>query len=98
MCVVLFDGHIYGCSDGIGWICQNWLTGDEVWSSKALEKGTETIADGMMFCLTEDSGRTLKRPATRNWKRSNEVTRRRASDRFRMRIGSFRMFTVECDH
>lgn len=29
--VVLFDGHIYGYSDSIGWICQNWEAGEEVW-------------------------------------------------------------------
>ena len=34
---------------------QDWLTGDEVWSSKALEKGTVTIADGLLYCLTEDN-------------------------------------------
>ncbi len=23
--VVLFDGHVYGYSDSIGWVCQDWL-------------------------------------------------------------------------
>jgi outer membrane protein assembly factor BamB len=54
--VVLFDGHLYGYSDSIGWVCQNWLTGDEVWSSKALDKGTLTVAGDKMICLTEDTG------------------------------------------
>ena len=67
--VVLFDGHLYGYSDSIGWVCQNWLTGDEVWSSKALEKGTVTIADGMMYCLTEDSGTVVIADASpKGWK------------------------------
>lgn len=54
--VVLFDGHIYGYSDSIGWVCQNWETGEEVWASKAFEKGGVTIAAGMMYCISEDSG------------------------------------------
>ena len=36
-------------------LVQKWLTGDEVWSSKALEKGTVTIEDGLLYCLTEDN-------------------------------------------
>ena len=67
--VILFDGHVYGYSDSIGWVCQNWLTGDEVWSSKALDKGTVTIADGMMYCLTEDSGTVvLAEASSKAWK------------------------------
>jgi outer membrane protein assembly factor BamB len=67
--VVLFDGHLYGYSDSIGWVCQNWETGDEVWSSKALEKGTVTIADGMMYCLTEDKGLVaLAEASPKGWK------------------------------
>jgi len=54
--VVLFDKHLYGYSDSIGWVCQDWESGDEVWSSKALEKGSVTIADRMLYCLTEDKG------------------------------------------
>jgi outer membrane protein assembly factor BamB len=67
--VVLFDGHLYGYSDSIGWVCQDWLTGDEVWSSKALDKGAVTIADGMMYCLTEDSGIVaLAEASPKGWK------------------------------
>ena len=67
--VVLFYGHVYGYSDSIGWVCQDWLTGDEVWSSKALEKGTVTIADGMMYCLTEDNGTVVRAEASaKGWK------------------------------
>lgn len=40
----------------------------------------------------------VKRPAASNWKRGNEVTLQTFPDSFRMRIGSFRMFTVGCDY
>ena len=67
--VVLFDGHIYGYSDSIGWVCQNWETGDEEWSSKELEKGSVTIADGRMYCLTEDKGTVVLAEASpKGWK------------------------------
>ena len=67
--VTLFDGHIYGYSDSIGWVCQDWQTGDEVWSSKALEKGTVTIVDGLMYCLTEDPGTVALADASpKGWK------------------------------
>ena len=42
-------------------------------------------------------GKSARRPAKRIWTRSNEVTPWRTSDSFRMRIGSFRMFTAGCD-
>jgi len=67
--VVLFAGHIYGYSESIGWVCQNWLTGNEVWSSKALEKGCLTIADGMIYCVTEDHGAVaLAEASPSGWK------------------------------
>ena len=45
------------------------LIGDEVWSSKALEKGTVTIADGMLYCLTEDNGTVvLAETSAKGWK------------------------------
>lgn len=67
--VVLFDGHLYGYSDSIGWVCQDWLNGDEVWSSKALEKGCITIAGDQMICLTEDKGVVaLAEASPKGWK------------------------------
>ena len=53
---VLFQKHLYGYSDSIGWVCQDWESCEEVWSSKALEKGSVTIAGRMLYCLTEDKG------------------------------------------
>ena len=40
-----------------------------MWSSKALEKGTVTIADGMLYCLTEDNGTiVLAEALAKGWK------------------------------
>lgn len=80
--VTLFDGHVYGYSDSIGWVCQNWETGDEVWSSKALDKGTLTIADGKMICVTEDKGiLALAEASPKNWREISRFTLAPQSER-----------------
>ena len=55
--VVLVGDHIYGYSDGVGWMCQDLMTGEEVWSDKeALGKGAIAFADGKLYCLSENDG------------------------------------------
>jgi len=55
--VILVGDHLYGYSDGTGWICQNFKTGEEVWSERnALGKGAIAYADGRLYCLDEGSG------------------------------------------
>jgi outer membrane protein assembly factor BamB len=51
--VVLLGGHIYGYSDGPGWVCQDFQTGKEVWADKKLDKGAVTYAGGRLYCLEE---------------------------------------------
>jgi len=52
--VVLVGDYLYGHSDGSGWVCQNFKTGEEVWSERSkLGKGAITYADGMLYCLDE---------------------------------------------
>ena len=53
--VVLVGDHVYGHADP-GWLCQNFLTGEEVWNSRAFGKGAVTSADGMLYCIEEGSG------------------------------------------
>ncbi len=55
--VLLLGNHIYGYSDGAGWMCQDLLTGEKVWSERrALGKGSLTYADGMLYCISERDG------------------------------------------
>ncbi len=54
--VILVGEHLYGHSDGPGWVCQKFLTGEEVWADKNLGKGAVHYADGMLYCLDEGSG------------------------------------------
>jgi len=52
--VVLVGDHIYGYSDGYGWTCQDFGSGELVWNEKeALGKGSIAYADGRLYCLAE---------------------------------------------
>lgn len=53
--VVLVGDHVYGHADP-GWVCQNFKTGEEVWSHRDFSKGAIACADGMLYCLEENSG------------------------------------------
>lgn len=68
--VILLDGHIYGYSDRLGWVCQNLKTGEKVWAEKAaLGKGAIAYADGMFYCLAEQDGTlALVEATTAGWK------------------------------
>ena len=56
--VVLLGDYLYGHSDDNGVICQNFSTGELVWSDKKKNgsKGSVAYADGMLYCLTEGDG------------------------------------------
>jgi outer membrane protein assembly factor BamB len=54
--VINLGDHLYGYSDGPGWVCQDLKSGNSVWNSKNLGKGAVAYADGMLYCLEERSG------------------------------------------
>ena len=55
--VILLGDYLYGHSDGNGWVCQDWKTGEQKWVEKGkLGKGAIGFADGMFYCLDEGSG------------------------------------------
>jgi outer membrane protein assembly factor BamB len=54
--VILVGDYLYGYSGNVGWVCQNFKTGEEVWVSKKLGKGSIAYADGMLYCFDEGSG------------------------------------------
>jgi outer membrane protein assembly factor BamB len=68
--VVLLGDHIYGHSEGVGWLCQDLMTGERIWREReALEMGSVTYADGRLYCLGEDGGdAVLVEPSTEGWK------------------------------
>jgi outer membrane protein assembly factor BamB len=55
--VVLHEGKLYGYSDGKGWTCVDFKTGETVWKTKEeLGKGTCSFADGMLYLRDERKG------------------------------------------
>jgi len=55
--VILVGDHLYGYSEGGGWTCQDFKTGEEKWSERGkLRKGCIAYADGMLYCVGEDGG------------------------------------------
>ncbi len=58
--VILVGDHLYGYSDGLGWICQEFETGEQVWAEKnALGKGAIACADGLLYCVSESNGEVV---------------------------------------
>jgi outer membrane protein assembly factor BamB len=68
--VILYDDHLYGFSDGKGWVCQDFKTGEIVWSERSkLGKGCMTCVNGMLYCLDERSGNVvLIEASTKGWR------------------------------
>lgn len=55
--VLLLGDHVYGHSDKVGWVCQDFKTGEIVWRDKeVLGKGAVTYADGRLYCVDEGRG------------------------------------------
>ena len=54
--VVLVGPNVYGFSDGKGWTCLDFKTGQNVWDSKKLGKGTLLYADGHLYLRSEQGG------------------------------------------
>jgi outer membrane protein assembly factor BamB len=80
--VILLDGHVYGYSEGPGWVCQDFNTGQEVWAEKsALGKGAIAYADGRFYCLSENNGTiALIEAAPKGWKEHGRFTLSPLSD------------------
>ncbi len=55
--VVRVGDHLYGYSDGVGWLCMEMRTGERIWNEKReLGKGTLACAGGMLYLQDERNG------------------------------------------
>lgn len=62
--VIKIKDHLYGYSDGPGWTCQSFETGEMVWSTRklgrrAVGKGAIAYADGHLYLITERKGEVV---------------------------------------
>ena len=54
--LVLFNDYVYGSSHKFNkgnWICLDWKTGELKYNERGVGKGTLTLADGMLYLLSE---------------------------------------------
>jgi outer membrane protein assembly factor BamB len=69
--VVLVGEYLYGHgydSDPDGWTCLELTTGNVVWTSDRLEKGSITYADGRLYCAGERTGTVVMiEPTPAGW-------------------------------
>lgn len=87
---VKIGDYLYGHGDP-QWVCQNFKTGEEVWSSRALGKGAVGAADGMLYCLEENTGTVaLVEASPTGWK---EVSRFTLSPQTKIRSSSGKVWT-----
>lgn len=61
--VVLYQGYLYGASYQGRWVCLEWATGKRMYAARGVGKGSLTVADGMLFTLSESRDMGLV-PAT----------------------------------
>ncbi|KKM03073.1 hypothetical protein LCGC14_1778060, partial [marine sediment metagenome] len=58
--VVLVDGYIYGTNwrgnPAGNWVCLDWATGNVMYETEWIGKGSITYADGMLYCYEEKQG------------------------------------------
>ncbi len=68
--VIKLKDHLFGYSDGYGWVCQNFKSGDIKWNDKrSLGKGAISYADGRFYCQAEGDGSiVLIEASTEGWK------------------------------
>ncbi|MFP6855541.1 MAG: hypothetical protein VB980_07135, partial [Opitutales bacterium] len=68
--VIKLGDHLYGYSDGYGWVCQDFKTGSIKWNDKkSLGKGAISYADGRFYCQDEGDGSiVLIEASTTGWK------------------------------
>lgn len=90
--VLLVGDYIYGHSDGVGWLCLNFKTGEIAWNGRGvLGKGCLTYADGMIYCIDEGNGEVaLAEASPSGW---NEHGRFRLDPQTKRRSPSGRIWT-----
>lgn len=65
--VLRLGDHLYGYSDGVGWLCQDFATGEMVWRERsALGKGCLTYADERLYLVDEKGGEVVLIDASAN--------------------------------
>jgi len=66
--VVLVDGRLYGAGHHSRKLfCLDWNTGEELFSTKKIQRGNTIFADGLLYCYDEKGNVNLVRPGENNF-------------------------------
>lgn len=68
--VVLMDGYIYGQSEVLGWICQDFQSGELRWEEKnalTCRSGSTMVAGGRLYFFADDGTLALVVPSPKGW-------------------------------
>lgn len=89
---VLVGQHVYGHSDGKGWVCQDFEKGEIAWFSRGkFPAGSATFADGRLYLYSENDGTTVLLEASPEaWK---EASRFKIPQQSKLRKPSGRVWT-----
>lgn len=85
--VVLLDGHIYGQSEVLGWICQDFKTGAVRWEEKnqlSCRSGSTLAAGERLYFFADDGNLALVVPNPKEWQ---EVGRLALPEKSKLRGG-----------
>jgi outer membrane protein assembly factor BamB len=76
--VVLVGGHIYGHSEGLGWVCQEFKTGNVVWDDRTRlecrKSGAVSAADGMLYLYSDEGEAVLLKATPEGWQEHGRFT------------------------
>jgi len=53
--VLLHEGYLYGTGSGGDWMCVDWQSGKTMYTEEGVGKGSLTVAEGMLYTLSEDA-------------------------------------------
>jgi outer membrane protein assembly factor BamB len=80
--VVLLGTHLYGYSEGRGWVCKEMLTGKEAWAEKRkLGRGSITASNDRLYCLSGEGTMVLAAASPDGWKEHGRFTLPEASSK-----------------
>lgn len=71
--VVRVGDHIYGHSEVLGWVCQNFKTGKIAWKDRNkldCTSGAITAADGKLYLFSDEGTAVLLEANTKQWQES----------------------------
>lgn len=80
--VALLGTHLYGYSEGRGWVCKEMLTGQELWTEKRkLGRGSVSASKDRLYCLSEEGTVVLAAASPDGWKEHGRFTLPEASSK-----------------